>query len=321
MSSSLRPRLERLRKSLRHWQIYSNEYEALRRELSSLPLAATREDMLELALKATRKVVDEQEVEDLLGDGLQTKRNVIEVITEITHRLDDATENVDQLEEQIEAAENEIDPDEEDEEDEYEPVDDAKYRPTAEGLATPEVQKELEEFRKRLHERGEAARAEAAKVAAEDEEKSIKKRRGGGVRFAQETDGEESGEEDTSITKDSAGANVGSSKKTDTVDTLESIRSDPVDKKDPVENEDPLDKADSIDKPQSVLKSGAVDKQASAGDCPSFSRKHASDTEDEYSVSESSAAEGERQPPKRVMLTTVTRSITCSNPPDSSTQD
>lgn len=28
------------------------------------------------------------EVEELLGDGLETKRNVIEVITEITHRLD-----------------------------------------------------------------------------------------------------------------------------------------------------------------------------------------------------------------------------------------
>lgn len=84
-----------------------------------------------------------------------------------------------QLEEQIEAAENEIDPDEEDEEDEYEPVDDAKYRSTAEGLPTPEVQKEMEEFRKRLHERGEASRAEAAKVAAEDLEKSIKKRREG----------------------------------------------------------------------------------------------------------------------------------------------
>lgn len=219
-----------------------------------------------------------------------------------------------QLEEQIEAAENEIDPDEEDEEDEYEPVDDAKYRPTAEGLATPEVQKELEEFRKRLHERGEASRAEAAKVAAEDQEKSIKKRRGGGVRFAQETDEEESGEEDTANAKDSVETNVGPGKKTDTVDTPDSDRSDPVDK------EDPLDKTDSVDKPESVVKSGAADKQASVGDCPSFSRKHVSDT-DEYSISESSATEGERQPPKRVMLTTVTRSMARSNPPDSSTQD
>lgn len=277
--------------------------------------------MLKLASKATRKVVHVQEVEDLLGDGLETKRNVIEVITEITHRLDDSTESVAQLEEQIEAAENEIDPDEEDEEDEYEPVDDAKYRSTAEGLPTPEVQKEMEEFRKRLHERGEASRAEAAKVAAEDLEKSIKKRREGGVRFAQETDEEESGEEDTANAKDPAETNVRPKEKTDTVDTPDPVRSDPVDKEDPVENKDPLDKADSADKPEPAAMSGAVDKQVSVGDCPSFSRKHASDTEDEYSISESSAAEGERQPPKRVMLTTVTRSVARSNPPDPSTQD
>jgi len=38
--------LEKLRKALRHWQISSAEYEALREELQTLPGNATREDMV-----------------------------------------------------------------------------------------------------------------------------------------------------------------------------------------------------------------------------------------------------------------------------------
>lgn len=311
MSSLLRPRLERLRKSLRHWQMCSNEYEALRREFSSLSPKAQREDMLEVGLKVKRKVIDEKEVKNLLGDELGIKRTVIQVITEITHRLDTAEENVTKFEEQIEAAQNEIDPDEEDEEDEYEPVDNAKYQPTAEGLATPEVQKELEEFRKRIHERGEASRAEAAKVAAEqDQQNSKKKRRGEGVRFAQEPDEEELVEKHSADAKDPTKTDSESGNKPDLVGSPTS----PV-KPDKLGSVVP----NSVGKTESVVKADSVDKAASLGEGTSSSRKHASDTEDEYSKSESSTAEGECQPPKRVMLTTVTRSMKSSNPPDSST--
>lgn len=88
------------------------------------------------------------------------------------------------FEQQIEQGENEIDENEEDEEDEYE-EEDAKYKPTSEGLVSPELRMELEEFQKRIKERGEAARAEEAKWAAEDQNKPKKKRKGG-VRFAEE---------------------------------------------------------------------------------------------------------------------------------------
>lgn len=88
------------------------------------------------------------------------------------------------FEQQIEQGENEIDENEEDEEDEYE-EEDAKYKPTAEGLISPELQVELEEFRKRIKERGEIARAEEAQWIAEEKKKPKKKRKGG-VRFAEE---------------------------------------------------------------------------------------------------------------------------------------
>lgn len=88
------------------------------------------------------------------------------------------------FEQQIEQGENEIDENEEDEEDEYED-EDAKYKPTAEGLVSPELRMELEEFQKRIKERGEAARAEEAKWTAEEKNKPKKKRKGG-VRFAEE---------------------------------------------------------------------------------------------------------------------------------------
>lgn len=38
--------LEKLRKALRHWQIFSAEYEAFREELQALPAGASREDMV-----------------------------------------------------------------------------------------------------------------------------------------------------------------------------------------------------------------------------------------------------------------------------------
>lgn len=89
------------------------------------------------------------------------------------------------FEQQIKQGENETDENEEDEEDEYEAEDDPKYQPTTEGLVSPELRMELEEFQKRIRERGEAARAEAAKWAAEEKKKPKKKRKGG-VRFAEE---------------------------------------------------------------------------------------------------------------------------------------
>lgn len=88
------------------------------------------------------------------------------------------------LEQQIERGENEINEEEEEEEDEYED-EDAKYKPTAEGLVSPELRMELEEFQKRIKERGEAARAEEVRLIAEEKNKPKKKRRGG-VRFAEE---------------------------------------------------------------------------------------------------------------------------------------
>lgn len=38
--------LEKLRKALQHWQIFSAEYEAFREALQALPARATREDMV-----------------------------------------------------------------------------------------------------------------------------------------------------------------------------------------------------------------------------------------------------------------------------------
>lgn len=38
--------LEKLRKALHHWQIFSAEYEGFREELQALPAGASREDMV-----------------------------------------------------------------------------------------------------------------------------------------------------------------------------------------------------------------------------------------------------------------------------------
>lgn len=55
--------LEKLRKALRHWQIFSAEYEAFREELQALPADASREDMVsfERGLPGSGRLFEEKD--------------------------------------------------------------------------------------------------------------------------------------------------------------------------------------------------------------------------------------------------------------------
>ncbi|PWW73055.1 hypothetical protein C7212DRAFT_285436 [Tuber magnatum] len=100
--------LEKLRKALRHWQISSAEYEALREELQMLPGDATREDMLKVGSGFGGTVVDEKDVKALLGDNVGIKRTVDQAIAAVSHRINYVQENVDKAQKQIYQGENKL---------------------------------------------------------------------------------------------------------------------------------------------------------------------------------------------------------------------
>ncbi|PUU79873.1 Prefoldin subunit-domain-containing protein [Tuber borchii] len=99
--------LEKLRKALRHWQVSSAEYEALREELQTLPGNSTREDMMKLKVGSEfgGTVVDEKDVKALLGDNVGIKRTVDQAITAVGHRINYVQENVDKVQKQIDQGE------------------------------------------------------------------------------------------------------------------------------------------------------------------------------------------------------------------------
>ncbi|KAG0125061.1 Prefoldin subunit-domain-containing protein [Tuber indicum] len=102
--------LEKLKKAIRHWQISSAEYEALREELQVLPSDATREDMLKVGSGFGGTVVDEEDVKALLGDNVGIKRTVDQAIAAVGHRINYVQENVDKVQKQIDQGETELAP-------------------------------------------------------------------------------------------------------------------------------------------------------------------------------------------------------------------
>ncbi|RPA97371.1 hypothetical protein L873DRAFT_1691182 [Choiromyces venosus 120613-1] len=100
--------LEKLRKALRHWQISSAEYEALREELQTLPSDAMREDMLKVGSGFGGTVVGEKDVKTLLGDNVGIQRTVEQAIAAVGHRIDYVRENVDKVQKQIDQGETKL---------------------------------------------------------------------------------------------------------------------------------------------------------------------------------------------------------------------
>jgi len=102
----LEENIEKLRKSLLHWQIWEAEYEGLKEEIASIGPEPSHEQLLSIGREFDGKLVTQAEVEDILG--VKILRSADQVTNILSRRIDYVSQNVKTLEKQLETAENKL---------------------------------------------------------------------------------------------------------------------------------------------------------------------------------------------------------------------
>jgi unconventional prefoldin RPB5 interactor 1 len=102
----LEENIEKLRKSLLHWQIWEAEYDGLKEEIISVGPEPSHERLLAIGREFDGKLVTQAEVEDILG--VKIPRSADQVTNILSRRIDYVSQNVKTLEKQLETAENKL---------------------------------------------------------------------------------------------------------------------------------------------------------------------------------------------------------------------
>jgi unconventional prefoldin RPB5 interactor 1 len=101
----LEENIEKLRKSLRHWQLWEAEYEGLKEEILAADPTPNRKQLVALAHEYEGELVSRKEVDEILGTGT---RDASQVVNILDRRIDYVEQNVRTVQKQIEAAENKL---------------------------------------------------------------------------------------------------------------------------------------------------------------------------------------------------------------------
>ncbi|KAL1610557.1 hypothetical protein SLS60_002226 [Paraconiothyrium brasiliense] len=97
----------KFRKALDHWSTWEMEYQILKEELQAAG-SPSPSQMAEIGRDIQGKLVDEKEVEVLLGKSLPSKRTANQVIDMITRRLDYVEQNRETVEKQLDKAQKQL---------------------------------------------------------------------------------------------------------------------------------------------------------------------------------------------------------------------
>ncbi|KAH8646615.1 Prefoldin subunit-domain-containing protein [Tricladium varicosporioides] len=103
----LEKNIEKLRASLRHWQMWEAEYEGLKEEILAAEPPPTHEQLQEIGRQYEGELVNQKEVGELLG-GSTIKRTAAQVVNLLDRRIDYVEQNVLTVKKQIETAENKL---------------------------------------------------------------------------------------------------------------------------------------------------------------------------------------------------------------------
>lgn len=105
----LEQNIEKLRKSLQHWQTWSAEYEGLKEEVLALGKASAA-DLLRLKETYEADLVTATEISDILGVSASSSvpRSAEQVLNVLDRRLDYVTQNIKTVEKQLETAETKL---------------------------------------------------------------------------------------------------------------------------------------------------------------------------------------------------------------------
>jgi unconventional prefoldin RPB5 interactor 1 len=101
----LEENIEKLRKSLRHWQTWEAEYEGLKEEILAVNPTPDRDQLSALGREYEGELVNRKEVEELLGPNT---RSAVQVVNLLDRRIDYVEQNVKSVQKQIESAQNKL---------------------------------------------------------------------------------------------------------------------------------------------------------------------------------------------------------------------
>ena len=99
--------VSKLRKALDHWATWEMEYQILKEELQAVDSPSPAQ-MVEIGRDIQGKLVNEKEVDELLGKDMPTKRTANQVIDMISRRLDYVGQNRQSVEKQLEKAQQQL---------------------------------------------------------------------------------------------------------------------------------------------------------------------------------------------------------------------
>ncbi|KAL2061350.1 hypothetical protein VTL71DRAFT_7623 [Oculimacula yallundae] len=102
----LEENIEKLRKSLLHWQIWEAEYEGLKEEILAAKTTPTREELLAIGRDYEGELVTQKELEDILGT--KEARTAAQVVNLLDRRLDYVEQNVGTIQKQLASAERKL---------------------------------------------------------------------------------------------------------------------------------------------------------------------------------------------------------------------
>ena len=102
----LEENIEKLRKSLLHWQIWEAEYEGLKEEILAAKTTPDREELLAIGRDYEGELVTQKELEDILGT--KEARSAGQVVNVLDRRIDYVEQNVRTIQRQIETAEGKL---------------------------------------------------------------------------------------------------------------------------------------------------------------------------------------------------------------------
>ncbi|EGC41446.1 conserved hypothetical protein [Histoplasma capsulatum var. duboisii H88] len=98
-----------LRKSLYNWRMWDAEYDELKNDISALEGNSKNEDFLRIGRGFGGSLVNEHEIEVLLGVKQRVTRTKQQVVDAISRRMDYVQQNIGVLEKRISAAERKLD--------------------------------------------------------------------------------------------------------------------------------------------------------------------------------------------------------------------
>lgn len=101
----LEANIEKLKQSLRHWQIWEAEYEGLKEEILAAEIPPNRTQLVALAQSYEGELVNQKEVKEILGPKTRTAAQVVNLLD---RRIDYVEQNVLTVQKQITTAENKI---------------------------------------------------------------------------------------------------------------------------------------------------------------------------------------------------------------------